>query len=209
MTCELPEYLPGLFFWPNYFTREEQRTLLLASLHKLDNLETQQARKRRRDFWKSISVGSQTSLLEIFAPDELYEFEEARSYQLLRSHQITLPAMSIYRATMTASFAIFEKCICLLGQWQSSRVYNLFWSDCTLFARPQMFRHIFCTLHHTVKYSLTLTILMQVVLGFLASASVLGVPCACRRLTIQRREHTLLPFTLGAYTCNGQNSICL
>lgn len=80
LTCGLPEYPSGLFFWPKYFTKEEQRTLLLASLHKLDNLETRQARKMRRDFWKSIPVGSPTSLLKMFAPDELYEFEEARSF---------------------------------------------------------------------------------------------------------------------------------
>ena len=188
---ESPERPPGLLFWPKYFTSEEQRTLLVASLHKLDNLETRQARKKRRDFWNSNPVGSTTTLLDMFAPDELYEFEEARSYQLPRSHQITLPVISIYRATMTGSFAIFEKRICLPGQWKSSRVYNLFWSDCTLFVRHQMFRHIFCTLHHMEKYSLTLIILMRVARGFLALASVMSVQCACRKPSIQKREHTV------------------
>lgn len=79
---ELPVYPPGLFFWPKYFTSEEQRTLLAACLHKLDSLETRQARKKRSDFWKSNAVGSTTSLLGMFAPDELYGFEEARLYQL-------------------------------------------------------------------------------------------------------------------------------
>src|SRR6266545_1719676 len=72
---------PGFFFWPRYFTNEEQRTLLEASLYKLDGLETRRARKKRRQYWESKLVGS-SNLLEVFAPDELYEFEEARSYQL-------------------------------------------------------------------------------------------------------------------------------
>jgi alkylated DNA repair protein alkB family protein 7 len=76
LSCE-SQYPPGLLFWPKYFTSEEQRTLLLASLRKLDSLETRLARKKRKDFWKSNPVGS-TNVLKIFAPDELYEFEEAR-----------------------------------------------------------------------------------------------------------------------------------
>jgi alkylated DNA repair protein alkB family protein 7 len=76
------EYPPDLYFWPKYLTSEEQRTLLAACLHKLDNIESRQARKKRRDFWKSNRVGPKSSLVEMFAPDELYEFEEARSNQL-------------------------------------------------------------------------------------------------------------------------------
>ena len=74
---ESSENLPGFHFWPNYFTKEEQRTLLLACLHKLDTLDIRQVRRKRRDFWKSNPVRSTMSLLEMFAPDELYAFEEA------------------------------------------------------------------------------------------------------------------------------------
>lgn len=69
--------LPGFHFWPNYFTREEQRILLLACLHKLDTLDIRQARRKRRDFRKLNPVRSTTSLLGMFTPDVLYEFEEA------------------------------------------------------------------------------------------------------------------------------------
>jgi hypothetical protein len=84
---------PGLFFWPKYFTSEEQRTLLAACLHKLDNLETRQARKKRKVFWKPSPVGSTTTTM--FAPDGLYEFEEARSYLLPPSYPNNLPYVRI------------------------------------------------------------------------------------------------------------------
>ena len=73
---------PGFVFWPGYFTSEEQRILLEASLYKLDSLETRRARKKRRQYQEANpSIGS-ANLLQMFAPDGLYEFEEARSYQL-------------------------------------------------------------------------------------------------------------------------------
>jgi len=83
---------PGFVFWPGYFTNEEQRVLLEASLYKLDSLESRRARKKRRQYWDTnpSKLTGSTNLLEVFAPDELYEFEEARSYQLsFLAHSLT------------------------------------------------------------------------------------------------------------------------
>lgn len=74
------QYPPGFYFWPNYFTDEEQSVLIAASLYKLDGLESRQARKQRNNYWISNNVSS-NDLIKLFAPDELYEFEEVRTFQ--------------------------------------------------------------------------------------------------------------------------------
>ncbi|KDR81476.1 hypothetical protein GALMADRAFT_239435 [Galerina marginata CBS 339.88] len=73
-------YPQGFSFWPNYFSDTEQKTLLAASLHKLDQSETRRARRRRKEYWDSklqslirLGAGSPASL---FAPDDMYEFQE-------------------------------------------------------------------------------------------------------------------------------------
>ncbi|KAF9532313.1 hypothetical protein CPB83DRAFT_847634 [Crepidotus variabilis] len=68
-------YPPGFSFWPNFLNTAEQKLLLGASLSKLDGCEARSHRRRRRDYWSS-RPQTPTSLSEMFAPDELYTFEQ-------------------------------------------------------------------------------------------------------------------------------------
>jgi hypothetical protein len=72
-----PTYPLGFRFWPSYFSTEEQRILLVASLHKLDSTETRQFRRRRKEFMKSKTNQSSSSLNDLFAPDHMYDFQKA------------------------------------------------------------------------------------------------------------------------------------
>ncbi|PPQ77532.1 hypothetical protein CVT25_011329 [Psilocybe cyanescens] len=76
------QFPDGFSYWPNYFTNKEQRTLLSASLYKLDSSETRQSRVKRKEYWKSRSNDDQTELdppATLFAPDDMYEFQEVRT----------------------------------------------------------------------------------------------------------------------------------
>jgi len=67
-------------FWPYYFSMKEQETLLAASLYKLDAAEARQSRRKRKDYWSSRATQPRDSLgplAELFAPDDMYEFQEA------------------------------------------------------------------------------------------------------------------------------------
>lgn len=79
-TTDSAEIVPGLIFWPSYFSLDEQKTLLAASLYKLDSLESRQARRKRQDFQRSqLSKGlsdANKDIATLFAPDALYEFQE-------------------------------------------------------------------------------------------------------------------------------------
>jgi alkylated DNA repair protein alkB family protein 7 len=68
----LPE---GLTFFPEFLSLTEQRTLLCATLSKLDSTETKQTRKRRRDFLANHTQESGT-IEDVFLPDAYYNFEE-------------------------------------------------------------------------------------------------------------------------------------
>lgn len=64
-------------FFPEFFSRKEQGLLLSASLKILDSLDTRLARRRRADFFRSEPPrSSDTDPLELFAPDDLYHFQE-------------------------------------------------------------------------------------------------------------------------------------
>ena len=85
--CSGSAFPPGFTFWPTYFSIAEQRTLLAASLYKLDMLETRHMRRRRNIFWNS-KLGRENHLevdplQELFAPDSLYEFQEVSHAQNL------------------------------------------------------------------------------------------------------------------------------
>ncbi len=71
-------YPGGLEVWPTYFTINEQKILLRASLQKLDNSETTRNRKRRRNYLKTLSATTPDPLSVqcIFLPEEYYEFRE-------------------------------------------------------------------------------------------------------------------------------------
>lgn len=79
-SADSAEIIPGLTFWPSYFSLDEQKTLLAASLYKLDSLESRQTRRKRRDFQRSqLSTGmsdTNNNIVSLFAPDSLYEFQE-------------------------------------------------------------------------------------------------------------------------------------
>jgi alkylated DNA repair protein alkB family protein 7 len=68
----LPE---GLTFFPEFLSLTEQRTLLCATLSKLDSTETKQTRKRRKDFLANHTQESGT-IEDVFLPDAYYNFEE-------------------------------------------------------------------------------------------------------------------------------------
>ncbi|EKM82799.1 hypothetical protein AGABI1DRAFT_53280 [Agaricus bisporus var. burnettii JB137-S8] len=72
------EHVGGIKFWPAYLQPEEQRLLLQASLHKLDNAESIRSRKKRRAYLKSLpsKVAESDSLQNCFFPDDYYEFQE-------------------------------------------------------------------------------------------------------------------------------------
>ena len=64
-------------FFQQFFSREEQRLLLSASLKILDSSDTRITRRRRADFFKSkLSQSNDTDPMELFAPDDLYHFQE-------------------------------------------------------------------------------------------------------------------------------------
>ena len=78
---------------PRFFDLAEQHALLSAALRKLDAAEPRASRRRRRDFlashrqesqdhhqWKDI-IGDLV-VENAFLPDELYHFEEVRSWRL-------------------------------------------------------------------------------------------------------------------------------
>jgi len=95
------QYPPDFSFWPDYFTGREQRVLLKASLQKLDASETRISRRRRKEYWKSRAHELPSSqLIEFFAPDELYDFQEASVHRYLCLY-LFLTILYIYRDTTT------------------------------------------------------------------------------------------------------------
>jgi alkylated DNA repair protein alkB family protein 7 len=68
----------GIRFWPAYLQPNEQRILLRASLHKLDNSESIKSRKKRRAYLKALPPDASESdnVQSCFLPDDYYEFQE-------------------------------------------------------------------------------------------------------------------------------------
>ena len=115
-----PPALPtdGDFQWfPRFFDLAEQHALLSASLRKLDAAEPRASRKRRRDFLASRRQDRQQEqpndiggiLENTFLPDELYHFEEVRSWRLRSSAASRLTADG--RVITMASFDVSGKCV--------------------------------------------------------------------------------------------------
>lgn len=77
------------FLWfPRFFDLVEQHALLSAALRKLDAAEPRVSRRRRRDFLASRRQDHQPKVIgdpvveNAFLPDDLYHFEEVRSWRL-------------------------------------------------------------------------------------------------------------------------------
>ena len=69
-------YPADFTFYPNFFSHEEQRLLLLAALQKLDLTENRKVRRRQREFSASRKQEPLNSIEQVFLPDEYYTFEE-------------------------------------------------------------------------------------------------------------------------------------
>lgn len=108
-------YPPGhaFTFFPQFFSRKEQRLLLSASLKVLDSSDTRLTRRRRADFFKyKLPQSNDTDPMELFAPDDLYHFQEVSFKALKAIHILTVYA---HRDIMTELSTIFEKFIYPLG----------------------------------------------------------------------------------------------
>jgi hypothetical protein len=84
-------YPPGhaFAFFPQFFSRKEQRLLLSASLKILDSSDTRLTRRTRGEFFKSkLPQSNDTDPMELFAPDDLYPFQEV-SLKALKSRPYT------------------------------------------------------------------------------------------------------------------------
>jgi alkylated DNA repair protein alkB homolog 7 len=89
------------FLWyPRFFDQVEQHALLSAALRKLDAVEPRASRKRRRDFLAAAQAHRQDQpkdmiigdLKNAFLPDDLYHFEEVRSWRTATDYgQSALP----------------------------------------------------------------------------------------------------------------------
>jgi hypothetical protein len=105
---------PDDFLWfPCFFDLVEQHALLSAALRKLDAAEPRASRKRRRDFLASRLQKDQPKdtigvLENAFLPDEMYHFEEVRSWRLRSTARAHLTTDG--RVIMTVSFDAFGKC---------------------------------------------------------------------------------------------------
>lgn len=89
----------GFTLWSNFFTLSEQRTLLAASLHKLDSMGPRKGRRLRQAHFKTkFNVlppeKGEGSLQNLFAPDWLYEFQEV-SFMCLSSHLTSKPVVHL------------------------------------------------------------------------------------------------------------------
>ncbi|KAL1944618.1 hypothetical protein VTO73DRAFT_3048 [Trametes versicolor] len=64
-------------FYADFFTVQEQSTLLRAALRKLDSMEGSRFRRRRREFLRTPPITTtQDPVQALFLPDELYDFQE-------------------------------------------------------------------------------------------------------------------------------------
>jgi hypothetical protein len=120
MSERLPE---GLQFWPDYFTVNEQKILLQASLHKLDNSESVRSRKRRRKYPKTspANLSEAADVQNIFLPDGYYEFQEVwGSISQVNGEN------NIFRGITTELSAIIARCIWHHGQRMNLRDSRMF-----------------------------------------------------------------------------------
>lgn len=65
---------------PDVFNSQEQYTLLTASLAELDRMGSRRAHRRMKQYKSEQDVKDPpTSIMNVFLPDHLYEFEEVRA----------------------------------------------------------------------------------------------------------------------------------
>ena len=109
----LPAFPTDDFLWyPRFFDRVEQRALLSAALRRLDAVEPRASRKRRRDFLAARRQDQPKDIgdtKDAFLSDDLYHFEEVRSWRLRPIAGIRLTAGS--RVIMMALFDASGKCV--------------------------------------------------------------------------------------------------
>ncbi len=122
----LPAFPTDDFFWyPHFFDQAEQHALLSAALRKLDAVEPRASRKRRRDFLAARrqdqpkDVGD---LENVFLPDDLYHFEEVRSWRLRPIAGIRLTDGS--RVITMALFDASGKCVYPAGMMTRKNILS-------------------------------------------------------------------------------------
>jgi hypothetical protein len=109
----LPAFPTEDFLWyPGFFDQVEQHALLSAALRKLDAVEPRASRKRRRDFLAASRPDQPKDIGDMknaFLPDDLYHFEEVRSWRLRPITGIRLTGGS--RVITMALFDASGKCV--------------------------------------------------------------------------------------------------
>ena len=83
------EIRPHFTFWPDFFSRSEQKTLLSAALLKLDSMDSVKTRRRRTKARPPLREDDE-NLQHLFAPDDLYDFHEVRMSSLVVCNSKTL-----------------------------------------------------------------------------------------------------------------------
>ena len=68
-------YPRNFIFFPTFFSEQEQRLLLSASLARLDKVESRQYRRRRKEFLLTRPT-EHARVQDVFLPDDCYCFEE-------------------------------------------------------------------------------------------------------------------------------------
>ncbi|KAI0372839.1 hypothetical protein BV20DRAFT_1013937 [Pilatotrama ljubarskyi] len=73
---------------PDFFTVEEQCTLLKAALRKLDSMESSRFRRRRREFLQTgPPFNANDPVLALFLPDRFYDFQEGHFDGVIRNYR--------------------------------------------------------------------------------------------------------------------------
>ena len=116
-SSDVPPSLSRHFIlYPGYLSLEEQCTLLLASLHKLDTTLTPSREVRTRRKKRSQPEGTALNPLpsSLFLSDELYDFWEVRRVPVYELHDqliwsVILCSVSFIRTIMTVSYTIIGK----------------------------------------------------------------------------------------------------
>ncbi|TFK55176.1 hypothetical protein OE88DRAFT_1010144 [Heliocybe sulcata] len=82
--------LPSEFtFLPDYFSLSEQCLLLRAALTKLDSVDRGRTRRHRRFLQPLPPVSSPTAAIDLFLPDEYYQFEQGHYDGVIRNYRET------------------------------------------------------------------------------------------------------------------------
>jgi hypothetical protein len=95
-------YLKDFVFLPAFFSEQEQRFLLSASLAQLDQSDSRQYRRRRKEFLLNRNV-EPASVQDLFLPDEYYCFEMAWASKHRFTRILTSSYLCFDRVILTAS----------------------------------------------------------------------------------------------------------